>query len=169
MQAPAFWSRPREAPGAAATLLAPLSAVWAAAARRRIARPGIRPGVPVICVGNLTVGGAGKTPTVMALLGRLAARGVTAAVVSRGHGGSLTGPVRVDPRLHGAAEVGDEPLMLAALAPVFVGRDRAAAARAAVEAGRRRSCSMTASRTRHWSRICRSSWWTRASASATAG
>ena len=135
MQAPGFWSRPREAPGAAARLLAPLSAVWAAAARRRIARPGIRPGVPVLCVGNLTVGGAGKTPTVMALLARLAARGVTAAVVSRGHGGSLPGPVQVDPRRHSAAEVGDEPLMLAALAPVFIGRDRAAAARAAVGAG----------------------------------
>ena len=71
----------------------------------------------------------------MALLARLAARGVTAAVVSRGHGGSLPGPVQVDPRRHSAAEVGDEPLMLAALAPVFVGRDRAAAARAAVESG----------------------------------
>lgn len=135
MQAPGFWSRPRAAPGGAARLLAPLSAVWAAAARWRIARPGIRPGVPVICVGNLTAGGAGKTPTVMALIARLAARGVGVAVVSRGHGGSLPGPVRVDPRVHLAAEVGDEPLMLAALAPVFIGRDRAAAARAAVAGG----------------------------------
>lgn len=135
MQAPGFWSLPRKAPGAVARLLAPVSSVWTVLARRRISRPGVRVGVPVLCVGNLTAGGAGKTPTVMALLGRLAERGIAVAVVSRGHGGSLTGPVRVDPRLHGAAEVGDEPLMLAALAPVWIGRDRAAAARAAVEGG----------------------------------
>jgi tetraacyldisaccharide 4'-kinase len=89
----------------------------------------------VICVGNLTAGGAGKTPTVAALVGRLAARGVAAHVVSRGHGGSLEGPVRVDERRHAAADVGDEPLLLAAFAPTWIGRDRAAAARAAAAAG----------------------------------
>ena len=71
----------------------------------------------------------------IALVGRLAARGVEAHVVSRGHGGSLEGPVRVDPRRHGAAEVGDEPLLLAAFAPVWIARDRAAAGRAAAAAG----------------------------------
>lgn len=136
MRAPGFWGNPPEAPGWQARVLAPLGWIWAAVTRRRMARgPGVRVGVPVICVGNLTAGGAGKTPTVAALAERLAARGVAAHVVSRGHGGSLGGPVRVEGARHTAAEVGDEPLLLSAFAPVWVGRDRAAAARAAVAAG----------------------------------
>lgn len=136
MRAPRFWANPPDRPGLAALLLAPLAALWTAVTRRRLARGrGVRVGVPVICVGNLTAGGSGKTPTVIALLGRLAARGIAAHVVSRGHGGSLAGPVRVDERRHRADEVGDEPLLLAAFAPVWVGRDRAAAARAAADAG----------------------------------
>ena len=132
MKAPAFWSRP---PGLASTLLAPLGALYAAATARRLRRRGIRVGVPVICVGNLTAGGTGKTPTVMALAARLAERGVAAHVVTRGHGGRLAGPVRVDERVHSAADTGDEPLLLSAFAPTWVARDRAAGARAAVAAG----------------------------------
>jgi tetraacyldisaccharide 4'-kinase len=136
MRAPRFWWNPPDRPGVAAWLLAPLAWLWAWAARRRLARAKpARVGVPVICVGNLTAGGAGKTPTVIALVGRLAARGIAAHVVSRGHGGRLEGPVRVDERSHAASEVGDEPLLLAAFAPTWIGRDRAAAARAAVAAG----------------------------------
>jgi tetraacyldisaccharide 4'-kinase len=135
MRAQRFWDRPPQAPGLAARLLGPLAAAWTWETRRRLRRPGLRLGVPVICVGNLTAGGAGKTPTVAALLAALAARGVAAQVVSRGHGGALAGPARVDPQRHSAAEVGDEPLLLAALAPVWIGRDRAAAARAAAAAG----------------------------------
>lgn len=136
MQAPRFWSNPPERPGLAARLLAPLAWVWAAVTRRRLDRaPRARLGIPVICVGNVTAGGAGKTPVVIALAMRLAARGVAVHVVSRGHGGSLAGPVRVDPDRHTAAEVGDEPLLLAAFAPVWVARDRAAAGRAAEAAG----------------------------------
>ncbi len=136
MRAPRFWDNPPERPGALARLLAPAAWLWAAATRRRIASgPGEAPGAPVICVGNLTVGGTGKTPAAIALLERLSARGVAAQVVTRGYGGSLAGPVRVDPARHSAAQVGDEPLLLAAFAPVWVGRDRAAAARRAVADG----------------------------------
>jgi tetraacyldisaccharide 4'-kinase len=136
MRAPRFWGNPPERPGVLARLLAPLAWIWTALTRRRLRRgPGARVGVPVICVGNLTAGGAGKTPTVAALVQRLAARGVAAHVVSRGHGGRLEGPVRVEPARHRAVEVGDEPLLLAAFAPVWIGRDRAAAARAATAAG----------------------------------
>jgi len=117
-------------------LLRPLSWIWAAATARRIARAKpVDPGAPVICVGNLTVGGTGKTPVVRELLRRLNARGVTAHGLSRGYGGSLAGPLRVDPARHGAAEVGDEPLMLARDAPMWIARDRAAGAAAAAAAG----------------------------------
>lgn len=136
MRAPRFWANPPARPGLLARLLAPLAWLWARAARRRLARgTPVRLGVPVICVGNLTAGGAGKTPTVIALVERLRARGVEAHIISRGHGGSLVGPVRVEERRHRAAEVGDEPLLLAAFAPVWIGRDRAAAGRAAEAAG----------------------------------
>ncbi len=131
MKAPAFW----QAGGPLAAALAPLGAVYAAATARRVARPGQRLGVPVICAGNLTAGGAGKTPTVLYLLGRLAARGSTAHVVLRGHGGTERGPLRVDPERHGPGRVGDEALLLAALAPTWVSRNRAAGGRAAEAAG----------------------------------
>lgn len=136
MRAPAFWFRTPRSPGLIARALSPLSALYAAAAARRLARgqPG-RAGVPVVCVGNLTVGGTGKTPAVIALAERLAGRGLAPHIVSRGYGGRLAGPVRVDPGRHGAADVGDEPLLLSAFAPTWVARDRLAGARAAAEAG----------------------------------
>ncbi|WP_411288728.1 tetraacyldisaccharide 4'-kinase [Phenylobacterium sp.] len=117
-------------------LLTPLSWIWAGVTARRItqATPA-DPGVPVICVGNLTMGGAGKTPVVREIAVRLAARGLGVHLLARGYGGRLKGPLRVDPAVHGSAEVGDEPLMLARDYPVWIARDRAAGARAAADAG----------------------------------
>lgn len=132
MRAPGFWSRP---PGLAALLLAPLGALYAIGTARRLRQPGTRLSIPVICVGNLTAGGTGKTPTVIALAERLTERGVAAHVVSRGYGGRLQGPVQVDPNLHAAEDVGDEPLLLSAFAPTWVAKDRAAGAQAAAKAG----------------------------------
>ena len=133
MQAPRFWYQPK---GLRSKLLAPLGALYAAGTARKLAQ-GAREnvGVPVICIGNLTAGGTGKTPTVIAVLMMLAARGVTAHVVSRGYGGSLEGPVQVKEREHKADQVGDEPLLLAAFAPTWVAKNRAEGARAAVAAG----------------------------------
>jgi tetraacyldisaccharide 4'-kinase len=116
-------------------LLWPVSAVYGAVAARRMARPGARAGVPVICIGNYHLGGAGKTPVTLALAQMLRAIGERPVVVSRGYGGSLEGPVEVDARRHMAAEVGDEPLMMAERVPVVVARDRAAGAMLARERG----------------------------------
>ncbi|MEZ5776883.1 MAG: tetraacyldisaccharide 4'-kinase [Paracoccaceae bacterium] len=136
MRAPGFWDTPPGKVSVLARLLSPLGHLYAAATARRVsAGTGVKAAVPVICVGNLSAGGAGKTPTVIALAARLAARGVAAHVVSRGHGGNLTGPVRVDERRHTAAETGDEPLLLASFVPTWIAQDRAAGAAAAVAAG----------------------------------
>lgn len=133
MRPPRFWDQP---PGVRSALLSPLAAVYAAATRTRLARGrACDLGIPVICVGNINVGGTGKTPVVIALAERLVARGRAVHIVSRGYGGSDPGPKRVDPTRHSAAQVGDEPLLLAAFAPTWVARDRAAGGQAAKAAG----------------------------------
>lgn len=117
-------------------VLKPLGWVWAAVTARRIAKTvPIDPGCAVISVGNLTVGGSGKTPVARETLRLLRAAGVEAHGLSRGYGGRLEGPVRVDPQIHTADDVGDEPLMLAQGSPVWIARDRVAGARAAVADG----------------------------------
>lgn len=135
MRAPAFWNAP--APTPAARLLAPLGALYGAVAAARMARPGTRVGICVICVGNFTAGGAGKTPAALALAERHAAQDRRVAFLSRGHGGSLSGrePVVVDPATHRAEEVGDEPLLLARAATTVIGVDRVAAAQLARRLG----------------------------------
>jgi len=117
-------------------LLAPLGIAWDAASRlrRAVARP-YRAPVPVICVGNLVAGGSGKTPVVLALAASIATTGLTIAVVTRGYGGRLGGPLRVDPAEHDADAVGDEALLIAGSAPCWVSRDRAAGVREAVATG----------------------------------
>jgi len=132
MRAPSFWWR---SAGIAAALMAPFAAAYGRIAAARLARPGVAPGVPVLCIGNLTVGGAGKTPTALAAARILATAGERPAFLSRGYGGRLAGPVQVDPRRHSANDVGDEPLLLARAAPTIVARDRVAGAQAAIAAG----------------------------------
>ncbi len=128
MKEPGFWwSSDR---GWQSHALSPLAALWTWQTARRVARPPeVTEGIPVICVGNLTIGGTGKTPTVIALLDMLTARGKRAFVLSRGYGGTEAGPVLVDLARHTAHDVGDEPVLLSAFAPVVVSRDRGEGAR----------------------------------------
>ena len=134
---PRWWyRRGRREMATTRTLLTPASWVWAFATARRITRgEPVDPGAPVICVGNLTMGGVGKTPVARAIVALLRSQGWRPHILCRGHGGRLTGPVRVDPARHTAAEVGDEALMMAADAPVWIARDRAAGALAAAADG----------------------------------
>ncbi|HXF88336.1 MAG TPA: tetraacyldisaccharide 4'-kinase [Xanthobacteraceae bacterium] len=131
MREPAFWWQPG---GAAAALLAPLAAAYGAVARARLALSGRAVGIPVVCVGNLTVGGAGKTPTALAIGRLLIAAGRRPYFLTRGYGGRLAGPILVESK-HRAADVGDEPLLLARVAPTVVSHDRVAGAEAARAAG----------------------------------
>jgi len=137
LNTPRWWySRDRRHAPVARMLLKPASWIWGGATARRIARATpVDPGAPVISIGNLTVGGSGKTPIAREVLRLLHAQGINAAALSRGYGGSLEGPVQVDLGIHTAAEVGDEPLMLAADAPAWIARDRVEGAKAAVDAG----------------------------------
>lgn len=117
-------------------LLAPLAYVWGAAGqiKHHFARPA-QASIPVICIGNLTVGGTGKTPIALTLAERLIKTGETVHFLTRGYGGFEHGPLRVDLTRDTAARVGDEPLLLAALAPTWVSADRAKGAEAAARAG----------------------------------
>jgi tetraacyldisaccharide 4'-kinase len=119
-----------------ARLLTPLARLYGAVtAQRMLRRDGHRSSCPVICIGNFTAGGTGKTPTTRALASYLRTRGARPAILSRGYGGRTRGPHWVDPQRDRAELVGDEPLLLAAVAPTLVARDRAAGARAIEAAG----------------------------------
>ena len=132
MRSPGFWS---DKPGVAAALLSPIAALYAGTTARRMARPGQHLPLPVICCGNATAGGAGKTTVALDLGERLKARGLAAHFLLRGYGGKLKGPARVDLATHDSRAVGDEALLLAAIAPTWVSADRAAGGAAAQAAG----------------------------------
>jgi tetraacyldisaccharide 4'-kinase len=132
MREPVFWSRPA---GVICGLLSPVAALYGALAAWRMRQEGRAAAVPVLCIGGLTVGGAGKTPAAIAVARLLTAAGRRPFLLSRGYGGRLAGPVRVDVSKHRAADVGDEPLLLARAAPTIVARDRLAGAAAAVAGG----------------------------------
>ncbi len=142
MRAPSFWRLSHD-PAASALellapkLLAPLSYPYAKIAGRRMLRGGLRLPVPVLCVGNFVVGGAGKTPAVIALARRFAGSAERVFFLSRGYRSAAERgpPLRVDPLRHSAGEVGDEALLLARVAPTIVSADRVAAGRLAVEQG----------------------------------
>lgn len=121
-------------------LLRPVGWLWALVGRVRLAL--VKPqqvSAPVVCVGNIVLGGAGKTPVVSALLAHLLSQGKAPHVLTRGYGGSLSqkasGAIRVNPVSHTAAEVGDEPLLLSRIAPVWVHPDRRRSAMAAIADG----------------------------------
>ncbi|HEY2011288.1 MAG TPA: tetraacyldisaccharide 4'-kinase [Rhizomicrobium sp.] len=131
MRAPDFWQKG----GAAAALLAPLGALYGLSVAIKAA--GAKPfdsGVPVICVGNLTAGGSGKTPIAIAIAEMLRARGHKPCFLTRGYGGSERGPALAS-RGHAASVMGDEALLLARTAPTIVSRDRIAGAKLAREKG----------------------------------
>ena len=132
MKAPGFW----QTDSIPATLLTPVSWAYAAgAALHRAVRTAQQTPIPVLCVGNLVVGGAGKTPVALSIASRLIAQGKVVHFLTRGYGGREAGPLRVDPANHDATAVGDEPLLLARTAPCWVARDRAAGVRAAAADG----------------------------------
>ncbi|MCL4766945.1 MAG: tetraacyldisaccharide 4'-kinase [Hyphomicrobiaceae bacterium] len=134
---PSWWYRPGDTKTPAIVrLLRPASLLYSWAVERRFqrARP-YRASLPVICIGNLTAGGTGKTPLAIRIAEELAGLGERPAFLTRGYGGQIPGPHWVDPKSDRAAAVGDEPLLLAATAPTVVSRDRAAGARAIESAG----------------------------------
>jgi tetraacyldisaccharide 4'-kinase len=131
MRAPSFWWRE---PGLEAALLRPFAAVYGAVAAHRLSGPGHRARIPVVCIGDTTLGGAGKTPTALATARLLAAAGERPMFLTRGYRGRLAGPVGVDLAAHRAEDVGDEPLLLARAFPTVVARDRVAGAAQAREA-----------------------------------
>ena len=136
MRPPEFWNRPPGVFDLRACALSPLGALYARATAARLRKgTALQATVPVICVGNLNAGGTGKTPTVIWLMEQLGTAGHSVHVVSRGYGGRLDGPVQVDPRHHSAADVGDEPLLMAAFGEVWVAKERSAGVEAAANSG----------------------------------
>lgn len=132
MRTPRFWYRGL---GPAALLLAPAGWIYGAATAARMRRRGARPPLPIVCIGNFVAGGAGKTPTAIAVALILQRAGLSVCCLTRGYGGRLRGPLLVEPDRHAAAEVGDEALLLARATPTVVARDRVGGAAFAASLG----------------------------------
>jgi tetraacyldisaccharide 4'-kinase len=135
MKTPEFW----QTKNLFSTALLPLSALYGVAInlKKQLSPHSIEITVPVICVGNVTAGGAGKTPTAIAIAERLKNKNVHTYFLSRGYGGALKGPVLVNPDVHTARDVGDEPLLLARILPTIVAKDRVQGVTFACEKGAR--------------------------------
>ncbi len=132
-EAPPFWWKK---PGLLAWALSPLSFIYGQISARRMAqKPSVQLDIPVICVGNFVAGGAGKSPTVMALATKAKSMGLAPGILSRGHGGGVSRATMVDSDLHDSRDVGDEPLLLARIAPTAVCADRPAGAQLLIEHG----------------------------------
>lgn len=133
MRPPGFWSQPATHP--LARTLAPVGAAYGLLTAARMDQPGERAACPVLCIGNLTLGGAGKTPTAVRLAAMLCEAGMRPAFLTRGYGGRERGPLVVEPERHDPGTVGDEPLLLARVAKTVVARDRPPGARLCTEQG----------------------------------
>lgn len=132
MKAPSFW----QSKNPVSSALLPLSLLYGFATKMRskLTHP-TKLSVPIICIGNLTAGGAGKTPVALHIGNLLKEKNIRAFYLSRGYGGKLAGPVLVDPKKHTAQDVGDEPLLLAEVLPTVVSKNRLQGAKFAVEQG----------------------------------
>nr|WP_294916184.1 tetraacyldisaccharide 4'-kinase [uncultured Neokomagataea sp.] len=133
LRPPRFWTS--DTPNLAARVLRPVSAVVSHVAQRRSTQPGYHAAVPVLCCGNVTTGGTGKTPLTLDFVRRLQTRGHTPHILSRGHGGKQRGPLAVNPSNYTAKDVGDEPMLLSACAPTWIGANRGETAKLAVSEG----------------------------------
>lgn len=136
MRQPDFWTRKDLSSRLRGALLAPVGYLYgkSIALRARFTEP-LRVNAKIVCVGNLTAGGTGKTPVATAIAKALRTRGFKTIFLTRGYGGRAKGPLLVDSERHPASEVGDEALLLARAAPVIVARDRRAGAKAAISFG----------------------------------
>lgn len=134
MRAPRFWKDHRNKFNLISKILEPISWIWIILTRIRINRVKQKASVPTVCVGNINLGGVGKTPTVIAIAEKLKAMGHKPHIVSRGYGGKLKGPVLVSEK-YNSEQVGDEPLLLSMVAPTWVSKDRMTGSRAAIENG----------------------------------
>lgn len=136
MRAPDFWFTSPKSPNWKARLLAPFGYIYARLTAARVAKLAtFKASVPVICVGNINAGGTGKTPTAIAIAERLKAQNETVVFLTKGYGGSLIGPIKVNEQTHTAHQTGDEPLLLAAFATTIVSKSRKQGAQMAMDYG----------------------------------